>query len=188
MKKILGILVSLIGLVFLLNGCGAAKVSPEVAKTFNEKTTLYTTRNMHYNPSRGHQVVETTNFQIGLLIPVNSQVTMDSISRNSIVFIYNEKKIILKNTPKYSGLDINGVAEQYFAKTKVNLKKFSKSERKAIKFAQTFKGMRKSAVLISLGTPPVHQTQSLEMNQWKYWKTRWSTFLISFNKGKVTNP
>lgn len=185
MKKHLSMLIAVVGLSFLMSGCGAAKLSPEVQKTFDSKASMYTQKNMHYNISRRANLVETTNYQIGFLIPVNSKVTMEAVNAKQIVFIHNGKTIILRNTPKYTGVGISEIAEEYFSAKKVNLNKFSKSEQKAIKTASLVKGMSKDAVLISLGKAPAHRTPDLTMDTWTYWKTRWKTFTVSFKNKKV---
>jgi len=188
MKKILLALVAIFGFGLFFTGCGGAKLSPEVQKNFDENAKLYTTRNMHYNVTRGGaKIVDTTNYQIGILIPVNSEVTMKSINKRDIVFIYKGQEIILRNKAKYTGLNIDGIAKRYFSTQKVDLNKFSEKERKAIKTAQVVPGMSKEAVIIALGTPPAHVTPSTEMDQWKYWRTRWATFYINFENGKTVN-
>ena len=186
MKKHLGMFIMALGLSFFISGCGAAKLSPEVQKSFDDQATMYTTRNMHYNIGRrSAALVESTNYQIGILIPVNSKVKMMDANSKQIKFLYNGVPISLKNIPKYSGADINTIAQQYFSTKKVNLSKFSKAEQKAIKTAGLVKGMSKDAVLISLGTPPQHRTPDLEADTWTYWRNRWTTFTVAFNKGKV---
>lgn len=185
MKRHLIMLVMSLGLSFLVSGCGAAKLSPAVAKTFDEKATMHTTRNMHYNLYRDKKIVDTTNYQVGILIPVNSEVIMHSVNAKQIVFLYNGNEIILRNIPKYSGLVISEVAQRYFSTTKVNMSKFTKDEQNAISTASLVKGMSKDAVLVSLGTPPAHQTPTLESDSWKFWKDRWTTFLVTFKNGKV---
>lgn len=186
MKKHLSMLLMAVGLSFLISGCGAAKLSPEVQKSFDTQATMYTTRNMHYNIGR-HAValVESTNYQVGMLIPVNSKVKLVGVNSKVIEFLYKNVLISLKNIPKYSGVDINTIAEQYFSAKKVDLSKFSQAEQKAIKTATLVKGMSKDAVLVSLGTPPAHRTSDLTMDTWTYWKNRWTTFTVSFKNKKV---
>ncbi len=186
MKKYLSMLVALLGLGFLLSGCGAAKLSPAVQESFQKQATMYTTRNMHYNIGR-HAVplIESTNYQVGMLIPVNSQVKMVGINSKQMQFLYKGTPITLKNVPKYSGVDINTVAEKYFSAKPVDLKKFSKAEQDAIKSATIVKGMSKASVLVSLGTPPAHRTPNVDADQWTYWRNRWTTFTVDFKNGKV---
>jgi len=185
MKKRIIVLMVSIGLSFLITGCGGAKLSPEVAKTFQNKTKMYTQFNMHYNVSRGHNIIDTTNYQIGFLIPVNSEVTMEDVNAKQLTFLYKGKKIILRDIKKYSGLDISEVASKYFSEKKVDLSKFTDTERKAIQTASFVPGMSKDSVLISLGIPPQHRTPTLKMDTWTYWKNRWATFVVSFKNGKV---
>jgi hypothetical protein len=188
MKKIFISVIAFIGLGFMFSGCGGIELSPEIQKSFDDNTKLYTTRNMHYSMTRrSAKIVDTTNYQVGILIPVNSEVTMDDINKRQIIFNYKGQKIILRNNARYTGVGIAEIAKQYFSKKKTDLSKFSKAERKAIRTAQVIKGMSKKAVLISLGTPPAHVTPSLEMDQWKYWRTRWGTFFINFENGKAIN-
>jgi hypothetical protein len=104
-----------------------------------------------------------------------------------LVFTYKGQRIILRNRVKYTGVGIDEIAKRYFSPKKVDLSKFSEKERRAIRVAQVIPGMSKKAVLIALGTPPAHVTPSTEMNQWRYWRTRWSTFFINFKDGKATN-
>ncbi|MDA3909676.1 MAG: hypothetical protein PF437_11375 [Sulfurimonas sp.] len=185
MIKHLSMLMATIGLSFLMSGCGAAKLTPEVTKTFQDKSKMYTQSNMHYNVSRSSKIIDTTNYQIGTLIPVNSLVTMQDVNAKQLTFLYEGQKITLRNIAKYSGMGISDVASKYFSTKKVNLSQFSKAEQKAIESAGLVKGMSKSAVLLSLGTPPQHRTPDLKTDTWVYWKNRWTTFVVSFNKGKV---
>lgn len=185
MKRHLSMLIMAIGLSFLISGCGAAKLSPEVQKTFDTNATMYTTKNMHYNISRTTNLVVTTNYQRGVLIPVNSKVTMADVNSRQIVFMLGNKRITLKNNAKHTGLGISDIAAEYFSVKKVNLSKFTSTERKAIKSASILKGMSKDAVLISLGRPPITRTPDLTMDTWVYWKNRWITFAVNFQNNRV---
>jgi len=185
MKKFSLIFAMIVALGFSLSGCGGAKVSPKIENAFSEHAAVYTQRNMRYNVSRGKNIVEATNYQIGILIPVNSKVTLESIDTKQIIFDYNGLKIILRNIPKYTGIGIAKLYARYFASQKVNLDKFTSLERKAIESAQAMKGISKEALLVALGYPPAHTTPSLKMNEWKYWQSRWSTFVVKFKDDKV---
>ena len=185
MKKYFITLMATIGLSFLITGCGVANLTPEVAKTFKSKAKMYTQFNMHYYTSRGQNLISTTNYQVGTLIPVNSEVTMQDVDPKKIIFLYKDQQIILVNVKKYSGLEISAIASKYFSTKKVNLSKFSTTEQRAIKSAIVVKGMHRNAVLISIGTPPVHRTPDLKMDTWTYWRNRFATYLVSFKNGKV---
>jgi hypothetical protein len=190
MKKHLIMLIALVGITLVISGCGGAKLAPDVEAMFDSEAPMYTTSNIHYNVGhKGVMLADTLNPQVGILIPVNSEVTMESINRKQIIFMYGANKVILKNNPKYTGADISTIAKRYFSPTKVDLTKFSKAEQKAIRSGLVENGMSKAAVLVSLGTPPAYETPTLEMDTWKFWKSRFSSFLVTFKDGKViSNP
>ena len=150
---------------------------------FEPNAEMYTQCNMHAYKGR----VDTVNYCVGIFIPVNSKVTLLESNSNKIKFLYKGKTIVLLNREKYSGQDIGQIFNRYFGKKKVNLNKFTKKERKAIKNGEVTKGMSKKAVLVALGHPPAHKTPSLESNEWKYWKNRWNTIIVIFKKGKVVS-
>jgi hypothetical protein len=183
-SKVVG-LISLTAIVVGLSGCGGAKLSPKMEEAFSDNKTMYTTSNMHYTVSRRTKIINATNNTLGILIPINSEVTMEDINSKQLVFNYNDSDVILRNRVKYSGLDIGQIAERAFSFKKTDLSKFTKLELKGIRTAQALPGMSKDAVVAALGVPLAHQTPTLEMDEWKYWKSSWSTFIVYFKNGKV---
>ncbi len=184
--KLLSVFVALIGFTFLLGGCGGAKLSPEVQKSVESHEKMYTQLNMHMNPGRGgKQTVETTNYSVGILIPINSEITLSEVSSNTVVFIYNGIEVTLISKAKYTGLDMEQTINRYFGKSQVSLEKFTKTELAAIKNSETKIGMSKEAVLFSRGYPPSHVTPSLEFNSWTFWKNRWNKEIVQFKDNKV---
>jgi len=187
--KLIGLMVALTVVSLSVTGCGGAKLSPKMEKAFSDNATMYTTSNMHYTVSRRAKIISATNNTVGILIPINSEVTMEDINAKQLVFNYNNSRVILRNKVKYSGLDIGQIAERAFSSTKTDLSKFTELEQKGIRTAQALPGMSKDAVVAALGVPLAHQTPTLEMDQWKYWKGKWSTFIVYFENGKVIpNP
>ncbi len=183
MKKLLKLISFGLILSFFITGCA----SP--IKSFNSNTKqnvikgkkLYTQCNMHAYKGR----VDTVNYAVGMFIPVNSKVSILGSSRNKIKFDYNGNTITLVNRKKYSGANIQQIFHRYFSKKKVNLNKFNKFDKKAIKNGIVTIGMSKKAVLVSLGYPPASATPSLKSNQWRYWRNRWNTILVFFKNDKV---
>jgi hypothetical protein len=45
--------------------------------------------------------------------------------------------------------------------------------------------MSRNAVLAAIGYPPAIGTPSLESNDWKYWDSRFTTFVVHFVDGSV---
>jgi hypothetical protein len=62
----------------------------------------------------------------------------------------------------------------------------SENEIGAIKNATVVNGMSKRAVLVSYGYPPEHRTSSLNSNVWVYWKNKFGTINICFDKDEKT--
>jgi len=196
-----------------LSGCGGAKLTPEVQKAFETNKEVYTQQNMYILVGKyGHRYVDATNYAIGTLIPVNSKVAFKDINAKQFSFVYQGQTIILKNIPKYTGLNISQLADRYFNVNKVDVNKFTKTEKAVIAkpqgalipahvrrngpfgFSQTGgygvfeikEGMSKAAVLVARGYPPIHATSSTEANTWKFWETRFETIFVNFENNKVT--
>lgn len=64
----------------------------------------------------------------------------------------------------------------------------SEREIKAIKDGIIVDGMSKKAVLVAYGYPPEHRTGSLFSNRWIYWRNKFVTFAICFDKNERTVP
>ena len=62
----------------------------------------------------------------------------------------------------------------------------SGDEIKAIQNAIIVNGMSKRAVLVSYGYPPEHRTISLYSNVWVYWRNKFDTFTVCFDKDERT--
>lgn len=128
----------------------------------------------------------TTNYRRGTLLPVNTPVTFVKASKNAItVTLADGRKVIVENIRDYSGNNINGILSRTFSSLPVDLSQFTEEERIAILDGKVNLGMGKKAVLIALGYPPAHKTPSLESNQWRYWSSRFGTFIVSFENDKV---
>jgi len=190
MKNLLKVLSFGLIMAFFFSGCSNTIESIKIDIGINKKQHLfapneemYTQCNMHAYRGR----VDTVNYGVGIFIPANSKVTLLESNSNKIKFLYKGKTITLLNKEKYSGLDIEQIFHRYFGKKKVDLNKFTKKEKKAIKSGRVIKGMSKKAVLVALGHPPAHATPSLESDEWKYWKSRWNTMIVIFKNGKVVS-
>jgi hypothetical protein len=62
----------------------------------------------------------------------------------------------------------------------------TESEIEAINKGIVLNGMSKKAVLICYGYPPEHRTRSLESNIWVYWKNKFTSFEVCFDKDDRT--
>jgi len=144
---------------------------------------LFTQFSLYYE--KGHHI--TTNYRIGILVPINTEVEFVRATRNKIIVKIPgyDAEVDFVNVKDYSGETIDGIFKRTFGVKPVDLSGFSKSEQSAIKRGAVEVGMSKDAVIKAMGYPPRHKTPSLDMNQWRYWKSRFNTALISFEDDKV---
>lgn len=185
--KLFGALAVAITLGLGMSGCGGSKVSPEVQESVKNQEKVYTKHGMFITYGQyGQKYVYTTNYCSGQFIPVNSEVTYQDINKKQVKFSYNGMSVMLRNMPKHSKTDMNQMMSRYFSKTKVNLSKFTKSERKAIDEGRVETGMSKEAVLLARGYPPAHKTPSIKSDSWRYWVTRYNTQLVEFKNNRVS--
>ena len=145
--------------------------------------TLYTQITLFYE----NYCHVTTNYRKGVLVPVNTEVKFVKADGNDItVTLPDGHKLEIKNIETYSGEQIDGIFTRTFATNPVDLSKFTDDEEKSILLGEVITGMRKSAVIVALGYPPKHKTPNLQLDQWQYWHNRFSTFVVYFEKDKVT--
>ena len=70
--------------------------------------------------------------------------------------------------------------------TPVSYEGLNDADRAGIKAGKALVGMTKQGVLIALGYPAKHHTQSLEENRWSYWENRRTKYTVEFDdSGKV---
>jgi len=130
----------------------------------------------------------TTNYRRGASIPVNTKVKLLNITTKTIKLeVENSSQpLIIKNIPKHTGKDIYQTFDDLFAKNKINLYNFNSLERRHIKSGSVAKGMRKKAVIVAIGYPPITETMNLDADTWVYWSARFNKFNVNFRNGKVS--
>jgi len=142
--------------------------------------TLYTQVNMH---SYKGKVVTWVNYNVDAFIPVNTPVEVISVGGwSGLKFKLKDSGLTLKlkNNSRHSGLSDKEWAEKHFGERKVNINRFSKSERNAIEAGEVKVGMSKGAILVARGYPPAHKTPSLKSSSWLYWNTKWNKVQVIF--------
>jgi len=148
-----------------------------------EGQTLYTAHAIRVEKQRHY----TSNYQRGSLVPVNSRVViLDSHSGLiKVRLVDGGQELRIHNVSDYSGTNIDGVFERTFSETEIDLSGYSEADRKSIAAGEVEEGMSKDAVIMALGYPPRHRTSSLEEDEWRYWSTKYDTFVVRFQDGKV---
>lgn len=147
--------------------------------------TYYTQVGMYYE--KGHY--RTTNYGVGVFLPMNSAVELIEFGRKSftVAIVKTGETVECVNYPKHTNWSLVESFDKLFSPQKVSLLKFNANERKYIESGQISKGMSKAAVIAARGYPPSHETPSLQRDQWKYWKNRWDTIIVKFKNDRVEN-
>lgn len=129
----------------------------------------------------------TTNYKAGWKLPVNSKVRIGDTSGDAIKVRVPDsgREFVVMNVEGYSGQDIAGIADRYFADEARDLSGFSASDQESIREGEIRRGMSKQAVLTSRGYPPAHETGSIREDEWKYWTSRFDTIVVSFENDRV---
>ena len=130
----------------------------------------------------------TTNYRRGASIPVNTPVRVLNLTNKTIEVEMEDsgQKLVVKNVEKHTGDDVYRAFDKLFGRQKVNLSKFNKLERQHIESGTVAKGMRKEAVIVAIGYPPITETMNLDSNTWVYWSGRFNRFKVHFRNDVVS--
>ncbi|SHE19834.1 hypothetical protein [methanotrophic endosymbiont of Bathymodiolus puteoserpentis (Logatchev)] len=177
--------VIMLSLLFSLTACQMMESkSEQLPAGIKLGETYYTQVTMMYEKG----VYRTTNYRRGTLVEVNTPVELLEISPKviKVKILPKNTELLIKNVAKHTGDDVYQAFAKLFAKQAVNLTRFKLQERGNIKRGTVEKGMSKNAVQVAIGYPPITRTPSLDANQWTYWTSRFDTFIVHFENGKVS--
>ena len=176
-------------MVVFVMGCAPTKVVPEKQ--------LYTAYNIWRMRSYNMKCI---NYKYGHdILPAGTKVRNVDIKRDS-----NQKKDMITFTTDAD----NKIYNIYFTKNwhpgksirdyrdlMISTKNFeeltegmNEKEITAIKEGVIVDGMSKNAVLVAYGYPPEHRTGSLYADRWIYWRNKFATVAICFDKNDRTIP
>jgi hypothetical protein len=156
--------------------CPSSTVDASVGETFYTRFSFFCEKDQHL----------TTNYRKGMLISINTPVIFLKANKKEIVVSLCGRKISILNVPKYSGESIQGIFDRTFSRCPVNLDGYSYQDQENILTGNVEIGMDKEAVILALGYPPKHQTPTLLSPQWRYWKSKFGTFIVYFSNDKVS--
>ncbi len=151
-------------------------VDAGVGETFYTRFSFFCEKDQHL----------TTNYRKGMLISINTPVIFLKANKNEIVVSLCGRKISIMNVPKYSGESIQGIFDRTFSRFPTDLSGYSYQDQENILTGNVDVGMDKEAVILALGYPPKHQTPTLLSPQWRYWKSKFGTFIVYFKNDKVS--
>lgn len=169
----------------LLTGCKKDIKSSELAPGVQPNQTYYTQFSLFQEKDN----YRTTNYRKGILIPINTAVTLQSIDSDKaeLRLVATGQPLTIENVPKHTKDDMQTAFKKIAAPSQVDLKGFNADEKTNIQAGRVQKGMSKKAVLAAIGYPPQHETPSLEGNAWTYWSNRFNKFIVNFKNDKVDN-
>ncbi|MCB9897793.1 MAG: hypothetical protein H6825_07305 [Planctomycetes bacterium] len=175
-----------LGVLLGATGCHAPPTADvlglraDIGHTFYLKASVFQERDRY----------RTTNYRRGLLVPVNTEVTLVSADNRGFVVELTEsgRKLTVENVSKHTNETVGQAFETLFADRPVDLSRFSDDERSAIESGRAVPGMDKDAVLIAMGHPPYSLTPSLDADVWTYQDTQWTRIAVRFDAdGRVTS-
>ncbi len=176
------------GFLFIIGGCGAAKLTLQQTEVVKNKQVMYTQTGIWYIPKKSYFVATGTNYASGDYLPPNTKVTVSRIEKKYFIFNADGKTIYMYNVPKYTGLNMSEFFDRTLKPTPVDMGKFTSLERKSMKTGLLKNGMSKEAVLVSRGYPPIHKTPSISGDTWVYWNSRGYHYPLIFKNGRVSMP
>jgi hypothetical protein len=129
----------------------------------------------------------TTNYWVGTLVPINTQVTLVKLDeKNMELRLPGGETVTVKNVEKYSKRSLGTIAHNLLTPQPVPLEKYDPATASAIKSGTLTAGMNKEQVVMTRGYPPGHRTPSLDGETWMYWNTRSGTQSIVFKNGVLS--
>lgn len=172
-----------LALMTLLLGCQKQLKTSDVAASTQSSQIYYT----QFSLFQEKNTFRTTNYRKGILIPINTAVTLQAMKSDEAVLrlVDSGQTLTIDNVPKHTLDDMQTAFNKIAGLSKVDLSLFSAEERDAIMAGRVIKGMSRKAVLAAIGYPPRHETPSLDANDWSYWSNRFNRFVVHFKNDKV---
>ena len=179
------ILMCMLSTLGLLAGCKKNLQGDQPAATLNPAQIYYTQFSLFQEKNN----FRTTNYRKGILIPINTAVSLQSMSGNEahLRLVDSGQTLTIENVSKHTGDDLQTAFKKVADVNKVDLQRFSAVEREAILSGQVIKGMSRKAVIAAIGYPPITETPTLDSNDWTYWAHRFNRFIVHFKNDKVEN-
>ncbi len=178
-------ILTLLGLTVLLGACSQQLKPNELVAGIQPGRIYYT----QFSLFQENNNFRTTNYRKGTLIPVNTALTLLTISADKaeLKLMETGQALTLENVPKFTKDDMQTAFKKIVGLNKVNLQPFTPAEQDGILTGKVKKDMSKKAVLTAIGYPPQHVTPSLYANDWTYWSNIFNRFVVHFNNDKVVN-
>ena len=145
--------------------------------------------NLHLDPKR-HKLSSVNYLRAGF-IPVCTPVTIESLTSRKMVFRVDAGGVeyeygFHKSMPGSPQDHLDRIFGDHSRCPEARIAEMSPVDQQGIQSGQVTAGMSKDAVAIAIGYPPEHATASLELDTWRYWRSRLRTMLVSFQNDLVS--
>ena len=150
---------------------------------------LQTLANLH--PDMNKRLLYTLNYQLPGVIPVCSEVTVTKMGSKEMSFTWQgvDYDITYEAFTKGAGVSFEQAVLTYFgpACDRARMQNLGAADQDRIHLGKAKVGMTRDGVLFAMDRPPVHANPDLSVTEWRYWKNRYATELITFDSsGKVS--
>jgi len=145
----------------------------------------YTLVNLHPDKTRLFDV----NYQESGFIPLCTQVRIDEQDKKAVRFT------VVATGQRYEYLhhhvipDFQANVDRVFGYSCVRglANALPSLDQEGIREGRVLEGMTKQGVILAIGYPPEHATPSTASDNWRYWTGRFSTMVVQFQGGRVSN-
>jgi len=116
------------------------------------------------------KVWRTTGYWVGILVPINSKVTLISLSskKMQIRIEKTNQRLTIENVEKHTQKEMAAIAKDMLTRDAVPIEKFDEKTAKNIRNGILTLGMTKEQTVMTRGFPPAVNTHSLEIDTWVY--------------------
>ncbi len=152
-------------------------ISPQIGDSYYTRYNLWYERKKH----------STTNYSRGVLLPINSKVTLLAVGDKKMSLqLESGETINLVLAKKTSLRPLSEIAVELLASTQIPVAKLGDELANSIRAGTMRLGMTKEQVLMARGYPPRHKTPSLDSDSWIYWSSRFVHRTLLFQDGVLT--
>ena len=116
------------------------------------------------------KVWRTTGYWVGILVPINSKVTLTSLSSKKMQIRLEKtgQLLTIENVEKHTQKDMATIAKAMLTRQEVPIEKLDEKTAKNIRNGILALGMTKEQTVMARGFPPAVNTPSLEVDTWIY--------------------
>jgi hypothetical protein len=179
-------------LALIFAGACHAKDAPRSPGAYDERYAdadgwigreLYTLTNLHPDPAG--KLLYSINYQRSGFIPICTRVHVTESTNKGIAFVAYGVTYAYWFRDEYMTEGRETHLRRYFGEECDRGESLSPEDRRGIAAGTVAAGMTKAGVIKAIGYPPPHATPDLEAHEWRYWRSRFDTFLVRFDDGRV---